>query len=281
MYCIEYPVNSGYIIDIDEDNTWHIAGKVPAGYQSSVFRSGFGTWSGTLGDMIEIWGPGGTGKEGGYGGTPLLQIREASKKEGQAANTSAPAYSRAARWRRIARPGDQGLWVGIAGKGGGEVFIGAEAYFATVISAQLPSRWFAFTMRTTRYGFAVGLGGGLSLVIATGIKAPHDIESELFTGSDWAVSIGERWGTLAKNGFKAFGKTLQELADLGPRIQFCIEHGDWLLQLGKGIYQEACLDNETREVTVVDTPVGGGLEIGYFWYYGQANVVTEGVGAPQ
>ncbi len=280
MYCVEYPAGSNVIIAIDSDNTWRFAGKIAAGYQSTPFRTGFGTWSGTFGDMIDIWGPNGTGREGKSGGTPWLELRRASGKEGPAYDPGRQVGSTNLYWRRVARPSEMGLWVGLAGKGGGELGIGAEIDLGVVISAQLPSRWFAFGMKTGRIGAAAGIGGGLSLAIVTGVNAPNQIETKAYVGTDWAVSIGERWGTLAKNGLKAFGKTIQELSELGDRVKFCIEHGDWLVQLGKGAYQEACLDCEELDITIVDTPVGGGLELGYYFYLGEAYVIAQGSGTP-
>lgn len=256
------------IVELDDNNTWRLPGKVPANFRSTPFAKGRGTWSGTLGEFIDLYEDG--------NGEPVLTLKNASGRNGPATDPRLRPGANAPYWNRVAKPADPNLWVGIAGKGGAELGLGGEILFAVVISSRNTQQWCAFRMISGRFGFAAGGGAGVSIVVITGVNSPRQLQQGVQSGSDWAVSIGERWGSIARSLTK-----VKELTELGSRVKFCLENGDKLVTLGKGIYQEACLDNDEPNLLVVDTAAGAGVELGYYWWIGTFTVIGDSSNPPK
>jgi hypothetical protein len=267
-YCVEYPSGSGMIVELNDDNTWRLPGHLSANFKSSPFKDGTGTWSGKFGDFLTMYGSDGK--------TEILELKDASEREGPATDPRLRPGSTAPIWRRIMKPGEPHLWVGVAGKGGAELGLGAEILFAVVVSSQNLQRWCAFRMLSGRFGFAGGGGGGISLVVITGVTSPKQLEVGVQSGSDWALSIGERWGSVAKSLTQ-----VKELTELGSRVKFCLEQGDKLVTLGKGVCQEACLDYDEVNMLVLDTAAGAGAELGYYWWIGTVSVLGDSTNPPR
>lgn len=254
----------------DDTKEWRLRGPFPPGYRTLV-SEGSGKWKADWGGIVQILGS---------NNQVLLELRGIEKRDGWTFAGLQPNGSFAIKtdWRRVARPlpsNGFGLWAGIAVKGGGEVGLGAEGILAVVVSAANPQRWFAFGMLSGRAGLAAGIGGAGSLVVLTGVNDPMELHKSFQSGTDWALSIGGRWAQMGK---AVTG--LEELKDLGKLICFSLEHGDQLVTLGKGVYQEACLDCAEQNLLVVDTPAGAGAELGYYYWAGTVYVLKQGAGKP-
>lgn len=77
-YCIEVSSWPGITIEIEKDNTWHVVRRPPVSFQGySPFRSGQGTWSGGIGDMIQMHPP---DDPNGL----LMELRQATGRQGPA-----------------------------------------------------------------------------------------------------------------------------------------------------------------------------------------------------
>ncbi len=257
-------------VEMEESGVWRLRGPFPPDYRRLVPEAA-GRWRNTIGDMIHL---------NGSDGKMLIELRGRGGREGWAYAGLQPngSFAFQSRWRRVAKPlpaNGLGLWVGLAVKGGGEVVLGAEGVLAVAVSAGNLQRWFAFGMLSGRAGIAGGISGSGSLVVLTGVDRPADLHHSIQSGSDWAVSIGGRWAQMAK-GLSG----LEDLKELGKLVIFALDHADQLVTLGKGVYQEACLDYEEQNLLIVDTPAGAGLELGYYWWAGTVYVLTEGAGKP-
>jgi hypothetical protein len=259
------------LLEIEDDTKqWRLRPPLPPGYRRLI-SEGSGRWKADWGGILQILGS---------DNRLLAELRGTEKREGWAFADPQPNGSFAMRteWRRVARPlpaGGMGLWAGIAVKGGGEVALGAEGVMAVVVSAANRQRWFAFAMLSGRAGLAAGLSGAGSLVVLTGVNDPMELHKSFQSGSDFALSIGGRWAQMGK---ALTG--LEDLKDLGKLIWFSLEHGDRLVTLGKGVYQEACLDYMEQNLLVVDTPAGAGAELGYYWWFGTVYLLKQGTGKP-
>lgn len=258
------------LIEMDDDKNWRLRPPIPSGFRSLI-GEGSGKWRAEFGDIVQILG---SNKQ------LLVELRATEKREGYAFAGLQPNGTFAIKtdWRRVARPlppNGVGLWAGVAIKGGAEIGLGAEGIVAVVVSAANRQRWFTFGMLSGRAGIAGGFGAAGSLVVLTGVNDPMELHHSLQSGTDWALSIGGRWAQMSK-ALTGLG----DLKDLGKLIWFSIEHGDQLVTLGKGVYQEACLDYEEQNLLVVDTPAGAGVELGYYWWAGTVYVRDQGTGKP-
>ena len=253
---------------LERTKIWRVVGKPPADLATTPFREGQGTWEGEFGDMIRLLA---LDKK-----TTVMELRRASGKSGPAWNPKqGAAMDTHTTWRRVATPGMPGLWGGFVGKLGAAVGLGAEDGVGIVYSAENFSRWFLFSLGNLKVGAYAGIGGGLSFALWTGIKSPSQADGAIQGGSDWAISLGAKWGTLAKN-----LAGVEKIEELSKMAENCYTNVDKVIAGAKSIYGELCLDYDSENLVVIGTPVGASLELGYYWYVGATRVLAQGNGAP-
>ncbi len=177
-------------------------------------------------------------------------------------------------WVRRAKPlpssGNPGLWVGLAGKGGGALGIGAEGVVAYVVPIYSPkSNGFAFIFYSGRLGVNAGASANTSIVLVSGVQEPGDLEGYVQTGVDWNLSLGGKLSAF-KN-VQAIGK-LEGIANI---IKMTQKNADSLATAAKTLYQGGSMDWEEKNVCVLDLPVGGGLEAGLYYYIGRCKIIKD------
>ncbi len=162
-----------------------------------------------------------------------------------------------------------GTWWGVGGKVGGHGGIeGVDVVSAAMFSYETMSDCFLLRIHTSRQGPGVGLSGGLVFVFVTGIKRPTFLRGVQTDGLDFNVAVGGKWGALAKSAAKL--PNIAKIANAAKLGHLVLEQGDQLSELSnamKGLYALAGVEPGSSQVavTVIDSGIGGGLELSVYW----------------
>jgi len=187
-------------------------------------------------------------------------------------------------WTACAKPqqrSQSGCWVGIAGKGGGEVGIGADAAFAAVWSIDNPKNGMSFIVYSGRAGAAGGAGGCFSACLVTNIYSAGALNGFAYSGSDWAFSVGmplKKTATAVRE-LAAFLQAAK-VAKFAQAAEIVGTHADAVVNLGKLILYNSNIDTEDTSVNLLDLP-GPGVEVGYYWYWSQVRGCFSWSGKPE
>lgn len=186
-------------------------------------------------------------------------------------------------WEACGRPltrGTTGIWFGIAGKGGGEVFAGADAAAACVINLDDPKKGMCFIVYSGRLGLGGGGGANFAACLVTGVHDPNQLQDFAYSGSDWAVSIGGPLKEVA-TGVRQFGEFVKasKCVKFAQAAEVIFTHADAMINLGKTILVNSNIDPEEQCVSLLDLP-GPGIELSYYWYWARVRGVTPWAGKP-
>jgi len=186
-------------------------------------------------------------------------------------------------WTACAKPqqrSNTGCWVGIAGKGGGEVGIGADAAFAAVWSMDNPKNGMSFIVYSGRVGLAGGAGGCFSACLVTGIYNAGKLDGFAYDGSDWAFSVGTPLKKTA-TAVRDFAVLIEaaRAAKFAQAAEFVGAHADAVVNLGKLILYNSNIDTDDVSVNLLDLP-GPGVEVGYYWYWSRVRGCFSWAGKP-
>lgn len=189
------------------------------------------------------------------------------------------------------------IWIGVGAKGGVNFFVvGLDLLEALVFrleqsaSAGTAVRYAMLHGESNRVGPGAGVGGGMSILIAFGIKDPQEFH-QLQTGPsswkdfDFNVSVGGKLDKFAKSG---------KLAKFAPVVELFVKLGaktpEGLMKILKNLNSDnvalitktmlaaksaAGVDGE-RTVLVIDTPAGGGTELSIFYAITTFTLMTTG-----
>jgi hypothetical protein len=159
-------------------------------------------------------------------------------------------------------------WVGLGGKVGGMQFTeGSSTAVAYMVNVTDPQCRFFLTLDTRRIGWGAGSSVSTIGVLVTGLYDPRDVRHAPGGEIDFDVAIAGKWGAVAKN-----LKTVPRLGAItraAARLRH-IKSPSTLAQFATGaksIWNAAGADVESTKlkVTVVDLPIGAGLEGSLYW----------------
>jgi len=186
-------------------------------------------------------------------------------------------------WVACAKPQQRsvtGAWVGLAGKGGGELIVGADAAPAFVLSMDNPHRGMSFIAYSGRAGVAGGLGGCFSVCLVTNVSNPASLNGFAYSGTDWALSLGtplKKMATAVREA--AVLLEAARAAKFAEAAEFAFKHADAVVNLGKLLLYNSNIDTDETSVNLLDLP-GPGVELGYYWYWTQVRGCVGWSGAP-
>ncbi len=257
------------------DNTWLIAKPYPADWRRLVGGIA-GALEYNMGDQIQIFD---------VYGRRRIQMNSFSWQPGQTPTTGTrgtcgwalnmdqtnPVNYTRGDWVVEGRPLPQGkstgIWIGVAGKGSLNAGAGTEAAVAAVWSLDNPKKGMEMIVSSTRVGAIVGGSAGISICIVTGVQNTTDLANYACSGTDWAIAIGgpvKAAATLTKD-FAQIFKAAQ-LTKYAKYVEYCAEHADAIVSLGKTLLINSNIDAESTSVSFLDLP-GPGIELGWFWYW--------------
>jgi len=255
------------LLELSSDGSWQQSPPYHPEWTLLLPESA-GTWYRAMADEVYICGQ---NKKDKYF---LLRSFEQNQGHANFGGIYHGSWDGSARWTRTSKPlpesGNIGMWVGLAGKGGAALVVGAEGVLCYVIPIHSPkSNGFGFVFYSGRLGANVGASGNAAFVMVMGVQSPQDIDGFVQSGTDWNLSLGGKWSAF-KN-IAIIGK----LEGVGEIIKGVQKNADALAGAGKAIYQAGTFDWEERGVSVIDLPAGGGLEAGLYWYVGRCAVLGE------
>lgn len=166
-------------------------------------------------------------------------------------------------------------WIGVGVKGGGHVaIVGVDTMLGKVWSIDATGRSFGLMAETKRLGPGLGGGGGLAVIYVTGVRQPSDVSGLKQTDWDFNASLGEQWGKLAKAAKLAkIAPIVEPILKLGAKspealaklIKAHPEKWAEAIKQSKTALEASGLDiNGKPNVLIIDTPVGGGLELSIY-----------------
>jgi hypothetical protein len=186
-------------------------------------------------------------------------------------------------WVSCAKPQQRsvtGAWIGLAGKGGGELVVGADAAPSCVFSLDNPRNGMSFIAYSGRAGIAGGLGGCVSVCLVTNVTSPASLNGFAYSGTDWALSLGAPLKKVA-TAVREFAVLLEaaKAARFAKVAETAFTHADAVVNLGKLLLYNSNIDTEETSVNLIDLP-GPGVELGYYWYWSQVRGCFGWTGAP-
>lgn len=159
-------------------------------------------------------------------------------------------------------------WVGIGGKVGGMNFTeGNSSAVAYMVNVTDQNSRFFLTMDTRRTGWGAGASVSTIGVMVTGLYDPRDVRHAPGGAIDFDVAIAGKWGSVAK-GLKTVPR-LGAMARAAASLRH-IKSPSTLASFvtgAKSVWTAAGADFESTDlkVTVVDLPIGAGLEGSLYW----------------
>lgn len=162
-----------------------------------------------------------------------------------------------------------GTWWGIGGKAGGQAGVkGLDVLSAVLFSYETMADRFLLRIFTERTGLGAGFSGGMSVVFVTGIKKPQFLKGIRLGDVDFSVSVGGKWGALAKAVSKIPNAAkYAAAARYGHYVAELADDVDYSVNLMKGLFAGAGVKVGSHEptVTVIDTGIGGGAELSVYY----------------
>lgn len=172
-------------------------------------------------------------------------------------------------WPDVPPPEDKdlvrpGVWLGVGVKGGLFAGVGYDRTEAVMFSADF-SDIYTMNIDTLKFGGGAGVGGGVVLVIASGLPNLRELKHCVIGGMDWNLSMGVK--------LKALGKTaagLGSLARLAQSIRAGERNWQMLSNGAAGLKYIAGLTDSMNfgnmpAVTLVEIPFASlGLEISMY-----------------
>ncbi len=159
-------------------------------------------------------------------------------------------------------------WVGFGGKVGGMSFTeGNSTVVAYMVNVTDPDCRFFLILDTRRTGWGAGVSASTVGVLITGLYDPRDVRHAEGGSFDFDLAAGGKWGAIAKN-----LKTVPRLPAIARAANSLrhIKSPSTIAQFvtgAKSIWSAAGADFESTQlkVTVVDLPIGTGLEGSLYW----------------
>jgi hypothetical protein len=109
-------------------------------------------------------------------------------------------------------------WFGLVGKAGTMfAVVGIETVAGYVASLDDVGKGIAVAASINRLGVGVGVSGGLSFILITGVKSPNDLNGYQQLDKDFNLALGENWGKM--------GKAAAKVKKLSPLVQAIIKTG--------------------------------------------------------
>ncbi|MDZ7637550.1 MAG: hypothetical protein U5J83_04775 [Bryobacterales bacterium] len=159
-------------------------------------------------------------------------------------------------------------WVGIGGKVGGMSFTsGNSNAVAYMVNVTDPDCRFFLTLDTRRTGWGAGASVSTIGVLVTGLYDPSDVRHAPSGEIDFDVAIAGKWGAVAKNLKSVPRLTAMARAAAAMRHIKSPSALATFATSAKSIWAAAGADMESTKlkVTVVDLPIGAGLEGSLYW----------------